>query len=362
MNKLIGIFIAAIMLLVACSQSATEIQPRSCDIYVVVTDTISVSDSYPAVIQGRQDIDVLPQVSGKITKVCVTEGQHVRQGQTLFVVDQVPFQAALRSANADVTAAESAVEAAQIDLDSKQTLFNNNVISNYDLQMARSALNHAKAALEQAKAAQINAANNLSYTSVVSPANGVVGTLPFRTGSLVSPTMQQPLTTVSDNNEMFVYFSMAENRLRQLLNQYGSIDDIIHRMPPVQLRLNDGSLYDTEGHIASISGVINDMTGAISIRCTFDNPKQLLFSGSNGSIIIPHQTDNAIVVPQTAIFMVQDKYFAHKVKQGKAETVEVKIDHQSDGHRYIVLEGLSVGDTIVASGVGLIHHQDLLSY
>ncbi|MGK4214358.1 efflux RND transporter periplasmic adaptor subunit [Bacteroides sp. AF20-13LB] len=326
----------------------------------VATGSVEIKESYSASIQGRQDIDIYPQVSGRIVKLCITEGQQVHKGQLLFIIDQVPYQAAWQKAKADVRAAEAQAKTARLEWESKKQLFSKQVVSEYDLTTAQNALDMAEATLEQMKALELNARNNLSYTEVRSPADGVTGTLPYREGTLVSSSMSTPLTTISDNSEMYVYFSMTENSLRALFRQYGSSDGIIRQMPPLSLMLNDGTLYTCHGRIESISGVINRQTGTVSVRSAFPNPDRLLLSGGIGNIILPHKEAQAIVIPQTATTELQDKILAYKVAtdahSGKATvtSVELTVEKLNDGKTYIVRSGLNAGDVIVTEGAGLL--------
>ena len=212
----------------------------------------------------------------------------------------------------------------------------------------------AQAQLAQAKAQLRSAENNLSYTVVTSPANGVVGTLPYRVGSLVSPSLPSPLTTVSDNSEMYVYFSMTENNLLDLIREYGSKDKALAAMPEVKLLLNDGSEYAHIGHIASISGVIDRSTGSASVRAVFKNPDGLLHSGASGIVVLPDQREGVILIPQAATYEIQDKVFVYRVVDGKATTTPVQVRRMEDGISYLVEEGLQVGDVIVREGAGLL--------
>lgn len=323
-------------------------------VMTVTTDSAVIGEAYSASIQGRQDIDIYPQVSGTITRLGVTEGKQVKKGEVLFVIDRTPYIAALRNATANVHAAEAQVRTARLDYESKKELLREQVISQYDLSTAQNELAVREAALEQAKAQELDARNNLSYTEVKSPSDGTVGTLPFRVGSLVSPSMPQPLTTISDNERMYVYFSMTENQLRILLRQYGSPEQVISRMPPIRLRLNDGTVYESEGRIETISGVINRQTGTVSVRSVFPNEKRLLLSGGIGNVIISHIEKNVIVVPQSATYELQDKLFAYKVKDKKAVAVELTVERLNDGKDYIVRSGLVPGDVIVTEGAGLL--------
>lgn len=320
----------------------------------VSTADTEVSTPYSASIRGRQDISILPQVSGTISKVCVKEGQVVSKGQTLFIIDQVPYQAALNTAVANVAAAEASVATAQLTRDSKKELFAKNVVSEFDLRTAENNLLTAQAALAQAKAQEVNARNSLSYTVVKAPANGVVGTIPYRVGALVGPSIPQPLTTVSDNSDMYVYFSMNETQLLNLTREYGSIDAALKALPKVQLRLSDGSLYDQEGVIESISGVIDTSTGAIQLRAVFPNSGRLLHSGGTGNVIITRMNKDCIIIPCSATFEVQDKVYVYKVVDGKASSSMIEVRKGGNGQEYIVESGLTPGELIVAEGVGLL--------
>lgn len=320
----------------------------------VATDSVTIEESYSASIRGRQDIEIYPQVSGTIRRVCVKEGQKVHKDCLLFVIDQAPYIAALRTATANVQAAAAQVETARLEYEGKRELFREQVVSEYDLSISRNALAVAEAGLEQAKAEEANARNNLSYTEVRSPSDGVVGTLPYRIGALVNPSMSAPLTTVSDNEEMYVYFSMTENQLRSLIRQYGSPEETIQQMPSVGLRLNDGTMYDGKGYVETISGIINPQTGTVSVRGVFPNGKGLLISGGIGNVVIPHKEKEAVVIPQSVVFELQDKLFAYKVVDGKAVAAQLTVERIHDGKKYIVREGLRAGDVIVSEGVGLV--------
>ena len=319
----------------------------------MATTDRTIPVDYSATIRGRQDIAIYAQVSGKIAQVCINEGQRVRSGQTLFIIDQVPYKAALQTAEANVAAAKASVATAQLTYDSKKELFARKVVSQFDLSTAENNLLTAKAQFAQAEAQRVNAANNLSYTVVTSPSDGIVGTLPYKVGALVGPSTPQPLTTVSDNSEMYVYFSMTENQLLNLTREYGSIDNTLKNMPDVQLRLNDGSVYDEAGRIEAISGVIDTSTGSVQLRAAFPNPNGLLHSGGAGNIILPYVRKQCVVIPQAATFELQDKVYVYKVVDGKATSAAIAVDRISNGREYIVNSGLVPGDVIVAEGVGL---------
>ena len=344
---------ACFMAAVSCGQAPTAMGPAEYAVMTIATTDREIPINYSATIRGRQDIAIYPQVSGTIFELCVNEGQTVSKGQPLFIIDQVPYKAALQTA-ANVAAAKAGVATAQLTYDSKKELYAKNVVSQYDLLTAENTLLTAKAQLAQAEAQRVNAANNLSYTVVKAPANGVVGTLPYRVGALVSASIPQPLTTVSDNSDVYVYFSMTENQLLNLTRQYGSIANTLKNMPDVQLVLNDGSVYDRTGRIESISGVIDTSTGSVQLRAVFPNADGLLHSGGAGSVIVPNIHKDCVVVPQVATFELQNKVYVYKVEDGKAASSMIDVEKINNGREYIVKSGLTPGDVIVAEGVGLL--------
>ena len=341
------------MAAVACKQAPMTMGPGQYAVITVATSDREIPTTYSATIRGRQDIAIYPQVSGTISELCVNEGQKVSKGQILFIIDQVPYKAALRTAEANVEAAEASVATAQLTYDSKKELFAKNVVSQFDLQTAENNLLTAKAQLAQAEAQRVNAANNLSYTVVKAPSNGVVGTLPYRVGALVSASIPEPLTTVSDNSTMYVYFSMTSKQLLELTRRYGSIDETLKNMPGVQLKLNDGSVYDQSGRVESISGVVDASTGSVQLRAAFPNAGGLLLSGSTGNIIMPNYYKDCIVIPQTATYELQDKIYVYKLVDGKASSAMIEVEKLSNGQEYIVKSGLTPGEVIVGEGVGL---------
>ena len=338
----------------SCKKQQSQMVATPHKTMTVETQSRELTTNYSATIRGRQDIEIYPQVGGTLQKLCVTEGQRVKKGQILFIIDQVPYKAALTTAEANVKAAEAALATAQLNFDSRKRLYDQQVVSDFDLRKAENDLLSAKAALEQAKAQRINAANNLSYTTVMSPSDGVVGTLPYRQGALVGSAMTQPLTTVSDNDEMYVYFSMNETSLLEMIREYGSPEEAIKKMPSIQLQLSDGSILPDSGRVESISGVIDRTTGSVTLRAAFPNKNHLLHAGSSGNVIIPTYYNNCIVIPQEATVELQDKVLVYKVVDGKAKSTQITVAPINDGREYIVLDGLKQGETIIAEGAGLV--------
>lgn len=352
-------FLAFSMLLFACSGKQQRGQQAVPDYAVVSVEPQSVvlTSAYPATFKGRQDVEIRPNVSGFITQLCVDEGAAVKKGEVLFVIDPVQYEEAVNVARAAVKVAEANVATARLTADNKRELQKKNIISQYDLQMAENTLASAKAALAQAQAHLVNAEKNLSYTRVTSPVNGVMGTVPFRVGALVSPSMTTPLTTVSDISEIYVYFSMTEKQLLNLIRQDSSSRKILERMPSVELAMADGTRYPEKGKIETISGVIDQATGSVSIRATFKNPRQLLRSGGVGSVIIPSQLEDVIVIPQKATYELQDKRFVYVMQQDSTVlNTEVEVFKLDDGKNFVVTSGVKAGDQVVVEGVGTLRN------
>ena len=315
---------------------------------------VDLQSTYPATIKGKTDIDIRPQVTGFITKVHVDEGQRVSKGQTLFTLDQVQYQAAVDQTLAQVNAARTAVESARLTADNKQRLFDKNIISEYENQLAKNQLSQAEAQLSQANAALTTARKNLSYTVVTAPSDGFVGSIPNREGSLASPSMVTPLTTVSDNSDIYAYFSINEKDILNLTNEgKKSLNEAISELPDVQLQLADGTIYPEPGKVATVSGVIDSSTGAANVRARFKNINGMLRSGSTGRILIPNRMSNVILVPQRATFEIQDRRFVYVVNDSnKTVATPVEISPMNDGKQFIVTSGLTPGQRIVVEGVG----------
>lgn len=359
-RKAIGAFVKGAaysltaLLAFSCGNSQQGGMPAlSLAVMTVEPTSQELNSAYPATIKGQQDIEIRARVSGYITKLCVDEGAVVHKGQPLFLIDAVPYQKAVQAAEAAVEVAKANVATTQLTVDSKTELHAQNIISDYDLQTAKNSLASAKAALAQAEAQLASARNDLSYTTITSPSDGVVGTIPFRVGSLVGTTTQEPLTVVSDINKMFVYFSMNEKQLLALTRQKdGSVNSMIGAMPEVQLQLADGTMYPAKGKIETLSGVIDLSTGAVQMRATFPNAQRLLRSGGTGTVLIPSVLDSALLIPQSATYEVQDKKFVYVLgDSSKVKNTEITVFPLDNGKQYVVTSGLKPGEQVVVEGV-----------
>lgn len=354
-------FSAVVLALSSCSgkgdqaaqMAAMQNQTPELAVVTVEPGSSDLSHAYAATIKGKVDVDVRPLVSGFVTKVHVDEGQFVKQGQPLFTLDQVTFQAAVEQAQASVNSAQASVTSAQLTADNKKLLFDKNIISDYEYQLAVNQLATAKSQLANAQAALTSARKNLSYTVVTAPVSGYVGSIPAREGNLASPSMAQPLTTVSDNSEVYAYFSLTEKDILGMTEGDRSLNSAVASMPAVQLRLADGSIYPIEGKVATVSGVIDSSTGASSVRARFANPDGVLRSGSTGQILVPNHAENVILIPQKATFEVQDRRFVYVLNDSnKTVSTPITVSPLDDGQNFIVTSGLQPGQRVVVEGIG----------
>lgn len=356
-KKISHLAAGALLTLAVVGCQNQQVGTRPVGEYEMLTITKSdceLSKLASATIRGRQDISIYPQVGGTLTELRVVEGKRVTKGETMFVIDQVPYRAAVATAEAALSTAEASLATSKLTYESKVKLHEAKVVSEFDLTTSRNALSVAEAQLAQAEAQLTNARNNLSYTTVKAPASGVIGTLPYRVGSLVSASLPQPLTTLSDNSTMEVYFSIAENDLLSIIRKEGSREAAIKSFPAVSLKLSDGTTYEQKGRIMSMSGVIDRSTGSISVRADFTNPDGVLHSGATGNVVIPTQRKDVVMIPQSTTYEIQDKRFVFVNAEGVAKSKLITVTPVTGGKEYIVESGLSVGDMIVAEGVGLL--------
>ena len=352
MKKKILMFAATAMLLASCGGGGGRptFGDNEFPVAAVGTSTTSMQSTYPATIKGVQDVQISPKVQGFIRQINVKEGQTVGGGQVLFVLDNVTYQSQVRQAQASVNTAQASCNTAKLNFENSKELFESKVIGDFELQTAANQYESAKAALEQAQASLASAKEMLSYCYVKSPAAGVIGTLPYKTGALVNTNTV--LTTVSNNSSMEGYFSLTEKDALEMTKAAGSQNAALESYPPVQLRLADGTIYNHSGKVAKMSGVIDAATGSVQLIAVFPNPQKILKSGGSGSIIVPRDDTSAITIPQSSVSEVQNKKFVYVLgKENKVKYTEIQVDPQNDGTNYIVTDGLKVGDKYVTNGI-----------
>lgn len=361
-NSLVWPLATVSLLLTSCGGKKTEQQQQQIpelSVLTVTEGTTELNTGIPTTLEGENDVEIRPQITGFLTKVCVEEGQKVSKGQQLFLIDQVQLEAAVESAKAAVAVAQANVNTAQTNMNNNKILLDKNIISQPAYQTSVDAYNVAKAQLNQANANLTSARKNLSYSVVTAPASGVVGSIDFREGSLVSP--QSLLTVLSNNSDMRAMFSLNEKDILALTDGgKRSIAEAIKRMPEVKLQLADGSIYEYPGKIVSVSGIIDPATGSASAKAIFPNPQGMLHSGNTGQIIIPVVHQNSIVIPQAATYEIQDMKFVYVVNDSnKLKSRAIQIAPENDGQSYIVIGGLQPGETIVTEGVGISAKEDM---
>lgn len=347
------LFAFIVAVLVSCGQKGNkDFGDNEFPVETVKSQSTSMQTSYPTSLKGIQDVEIRPKVAGFITQVCVKEGQAVGAGQLLFVIDNATYQAAVRQAQASVNTATAQCNTVKMAYENSIKLRENKVIGDFELQSAKNNYESAKAQLAQAQAGLASAKEMLGFCYVKSPTAGVVGTLPYKEGAMVSASSMPALTTVSNISTIEAYFSMTEKDILEMTKNAGSMQAAIDQYPELKLQLSDGTIYSEAGRLVKASGVVDAATGSVQMIARFPNPQRLLKSGASGSIVVPRSDNNAIVIPQSVTVEVQDKVFVYLLgKNNKVKYTEIKVDTQNDGKNYIVLSGLKAGDKYVTNGI-----------
>ncbi len=355
--RLVSSFIpvACLFFLASCGnkagqQQAADMPPPAYPVFKVISQTSTIKTDYPATLQGEQNIEIRPKIDGYIEKIYVDEGAVVKKGQLLFRINAPQYQQTVNNAAAAITSAEADVSAAELQVKKVKPLVEQDIVSKYELESAEYTLQARKAALVQARANLANAKINLGYADVTSPVNGVVGTIPYRLGSLVSSTTTMPLTTVSSINNVFAYFSMNEKQLLDFSREYkgNTLEAKLKQLPAVTLMLADGSEYPEKGRVETVAGLLNTETGSASFRAVFPNPVHLLRSGASAVVEIPVTVNDAIIIPQRSTYELQGKRFVYLVNDSnKVISREIEVMSIAAGQYFVVTSGLKPGDTVV---------------
>jgi len=337
----------------AAQAAAAAAMPQQYPVFAVSAEATTLNSDYPATIQGIENVDIRPKVDGFIERIFVDEGAVVKEGQLLFTINAPQYEQQVRTAAAAISGAEADVNAAQLQVNKTKPLVDKDIISKYELESAQLTLQSRRAALAQAKAALVNAKVNLGYTRITSPVNGVVGTLPFKAGSLVSGTSAQPLTTISNTSKVYAYFSLNEKQLLDFSSTYKgkTLAEQMKNIPPVTLVLADGSIYAQNGKIESINGQINTSTGSASLRATFPNASSQLKNGASALVRIPQHIDNVILIPQKSTTDLQGKKFVYVLgDSAKVVNTPIEVMQVTKDKFYVVTKGLKAGDKVVLEG------------
>ncbi|MEO6630793.1 MAG: efflux RND transporter periplasmic adaptor subunit [Mucilaginibacter sp.] len=320
------------------------LQPRSA----------TLNTDYPASIQGLQNIEIRPKVDGFVEGIYVDEGSLVHKGQLLFKIKAPQYEQDVRTAEAGIQTAQADVNTANLQVNKVKPLVEKDIISHYELESAQNTLQTKQAALAQARAALANAKVNLGYTTITSPVDGVIGSLPYKLGSLVNGTTADPLTTVYNTATIYAYFAMNEKNLLDFSRDSTgntSIKTKLNNLPKVTLVLSDGTIYDHQGKVETVNGLINTNTGSANFRAAFVNPRGLLRSGGSATVRIPTVLKSALIVPQTVTYQLQDKRFVYVIdSQNKVKNVAITVMDNTPGQFYVVTGGVKSGDKIIAEG------------
>ncbi len=354
MKRMICLLLPVLMLSCESRQQNEGDEPKHYDLMTITVGDHEQATEYAASLKGQQDIRIISRIEGYLQGIYVKEGEQVKEGQLLFRVDAATYKAAVEAADANVQQMTAALEKAQLEYEGSRKLHAKNVISDHELALSKSELDMAKANLAAAQATLTSARNELSYTELRSPSDGVVGRIRYRKGDFVSPTLQDGLTVVADNRHIRAYFSMSETVLMDYLSKCKTMEAAVNQMPEVRLLLPNGQFYGQTGLVESISGIVDETTGAVSVCALFDNRDGLLLSGGTGKIVMPSVRKNAVVIPQEATYSIQDKVYVMKVVDGKAVSTIIQVAPQNNGKEYVVVGGLKQGDVIITKGAGFV--------
>ena len=338
--------------LASCNLDMPQEVQTSFETLTVKKSDIEVPIKFSAKMKGQADVTITPQVGGQLTKICVTEGQQVKKGQTLFIIDQRNAQLNLEAAQANLQAALASENSAKLEWESNKNLYEKKIVSKYMLDNSENSYKQAQAAVAQARASVNNAKVNLSFCTITAPVSGLIGEIPVRTGDQVMPGTQ--LTMVSGNTQMDAEFSVAESLVEEMVSvgtKASDRDIIMSSMPDVTFVMKNGTEYTHKGRVSSLTGMVNATTGTIACKATFPNPEGQLFSGIQGTVVLPYAEKDVILVPQVAVVKMQDRQLVYKVQADSTATaVSVTTEDVGNGQDFIVRSGLNVGDRIVTVG------------
>jgi membrane fusion protein (multidrug efflux system) len=341
----------ALAMLASCGQEAPKVVPTSFETLTIEKQNIVIPTKFSAKLKGQSDVAISPQVSGQLMEIAVTEGQQVKKGSVLFRIDSRNAQLDLEAAEANLQAAEARANSAKLEYESNKNLFEKQIVSRYMLDNSENSYKQAQAAVSQARASVNRSRVNLGFCTITSPVDGIIGEIPVSVGTQVSPGAR--LTVVSGNSMMDALFSIPESVLELAFasGYEGKVEDALKLFPDVTFLMKNGTEYNYKGRISSVTGVVNATTGTIACKATFPNPEGVLYSGIQGTIVLPENRQDVIVIPQNAVVRLQDRSLVFKVRPDSTATaVAVTTESYSSGKDIIITSGLEVGDKIVTVG------------
>jgi len=338
--------------LVSCGVDMPKETQSSFETMTVKKSDIELPYKFSARMKGQNDVTVTPQVSGQLMKICVAEGQQVKQGQTLFIIDSRNAQLELEAAKANLQAALAQENSAKLEFESNQNLFDKKIVSSYMLSNSENAYKQAQASVAQAQAAVNRAKVNLGFCTITATVSGVIGEIPVRTGDQVSPMTQ--LTMLSGNTTMDAEISVTEALVESMVKEGVSASELekyLANMPPATFVMKNGTEYPHKGRFVSLTGVVNAATGSLTAKVSFPNPEGHLYSGIQGTVVVNFAEKDVMLVPQNAVVRLQDKSQVYKVQADSTATaIEVTTADTGNGKDFIITSGLNVGDKIVTTG------------
>ena len=338
--------------LVSCGIDMPKETQSSFETMTVKKSDIELPYKFSARMKGQNDVTVTPQVSGQLMKICVAEGQQVKKGQTLFVIDSRNAQLELEAAQANLQAALAQENSAKLEYESNKNLFEKKIVSSYLLNNSENSYKQAQASVAQARAAVNRAKVNLGFCTITASVSGVIGEIPVRTGDQVSPMTQ--LTMLSGNTTMYAEFSVTEALVESMVKEgvkASEVEKYLANLPPATFIMKNGTEYPHQGRVISLTGVVNSATGSLTAKVSFPNPDGHLYSGIQGTVVMNFAEKDVMLVPQNAVVRLQDKSQVYKVQADSTATaVEVTTEDTGNGKDFIITSGLNVGDKIVTTG------------
>lgn len=350
--RVLGMMSGVVLGLVSCGVDMPKPTPSSFETMTVEQSDIVLPMKFSAKMRGQHDVTIMPQVSGQLMQICVSEGQQVQKGTTLFVIDSRNAELELEAAEANLLAAEARESSAKMEWESNKNLFEKNIVSRYMLDNSENSYKQAQAAVSQARASANRARVNLGFCTITAPVTGSIGAIPVNLGDQVTPATH--LTMLSGNEKMHAEFSITEALVETQVSMglaKGDMEKYLTALPEVSFVMKNGTEYPHKGRITSLTGVVDSSTGTLACKATFPNPDGLLFSGIQGTVVLPLSEENVMVIPQVAVVRLQNKSLVYVVRpDSTAMSVAVSTAATGNGKDVIVTEGLNVGDRIVTVG------------
>lgn len=350
MQSYSGILALFIPIVLASCSARSEKKQESAPTLPVIQLTrqdATIDHDYASNLEAVQNVEVRARVAGYLDKILVDEGKPVKKGQLLFQLNPTEYQVEVDRAQASLESATAQAESAEVEMGRVKLLVDKNVISPSELKLAKSKVETARAGINGARSALNKARFHVSLTSIRAPFDGVINRIPFKRGSLIEEGAL--LTSISDLQQMYAYFNVSEKEYLSFIKK--RLDPEKTTVREVDLLLADDSRYPYKGKIETTETVFEGNSGTIAFRATFPNPKRLLRHGATGKIRLTTDVDDAVLVPQKAVFEVQDKNFVYVVDANNKVRTRSFIPSSRVDQFYIVQSGLKPGDRIVYEGI-----------